>query len=431
MSLHVFTCLYISLPCARNCSGKQKYRGIDCTTYPGPACVLCSWGSWLKGHNNIVQYWYWRGVRRSHSTIRLYSFKWQPATLRWSVAAAVVALSSRHWQSCLPCVNSPRFPRFVTALIGLNKFWLSKSSKSQTLLCTLCLPPEERTRSPKPQIESPRSPWCVSFQNDRDLVKVRGSRPIGHLVANSACKVACSLEVVHDKYIALSCFVFLSPPWLRNCQGDSWPFAKAHAHGKIVAKDVQHECMNLSTDSRPTRPWPTMLEFTRPELRASTMACHSTAFQVENAHIFCSTCKCPKYQPFFTSYVHEWLWTCVYWLTGLIDPSIHPSTHRSIDPSLHRSIVCLFCLVCLFVCLFVCLLADWWFPSFPSFPSFPYPPSPFFPCLPISFLFGLFFRLYDSIHARPLYIVNFIQCIAWPTLLCIILSYYYTQHLTK
>lgn len=76
------------------------------------------------------------------------------------------------------------------------------------------------------------------------------------------------------------------------------------------------------------------------------------------------------------------------WLTELIDPSVHLSTHRSIAP------------------LFVCLLAGWMVVFFLSLP-FPLPfllPSPFFPCLfpflPLCFFLPMLYLYHAFVHCE-------------------------------
>lgn len=136
LGLQSLPCLYMSLPCAWNCSGKNA----------GPIFVLCSRGNWLKGHNNIIQHWHWRGgyivvillmkgaaYRRSLtlSTIRVCSFNWQPATL-----------PPQHRQSCLPCASSTQvfldlWPHWYGVI---SEFWSFDSpSPKLCFTCTLCL----------------------------------------------------------------------------------------------------------------------------------------------------------------------------------------------------------------------------------------------------------------------------------------------------
>lgn len=173
----------------------------------------------------------------------------------------------------------------------------------------------------------------------------------------------------------LLCVVFFfPPPWLQNCQRESWPFEKAHAHS-IATEGAR--CV-LEYVHRQSHPLPQCqnsrgLSFAPRRWRATRRS-----FKLRTRTFFFGwMCKYQKYLSIFTSHLHIFAWIIMnmHVLIDWVDRSISPS----IDPSLHRSIVCLF--------------AGWLNGCFLPFLAFPSSLSLAFPFLSLPFPFpsSLFF----------------------------------------
>lgn len=235
LGLQSLPCLYMSLPWARNCSGKNA----------GPIFVLCSRGNWLKGHNNTIQHWHWRG---GYVVVILL------------MKGAAYSLQEIFWpfqqSGFVPSTDSPQTlppptpmslacPVFLDLwphwYVVISEFWSFDSpSPKLCFTCTLCL-----LRHCAHNIAAGYSTDSLQSSKLKHL-QVHDVSPstrttetlwrwevLGRFAAWWQIAPAKSLAVLKLCMINspfLLCVFFFPPPWLQNCQRESWPFEKAHTH---------------------------------------------------------------------------------------------------------------------------------------------------------------------------------------------------------